>query len=85
MIGELEKTGSRWQLRFRRELAYPPQRVWQALTEREELRKWFPDQIVVGEWKVGAKLRLVDGAHTAPLDTTGLFETAECAPLTSAV
>ena len=77
MIGELEKTGSRWQLRFRRELAHPPQRVWQALTETDELRKWFPDQIVVGEWKVGAKLKFQDAnAKMQPFDG----EVLACAP-----
>ena len=77
MIGELEKNGSRWQLRFRRELAHPPQRVWQALTETDELRKWFPDQIVVGEWKVGAKLKFQDvNAKMQPFDG----EVLACAP-----
>jgi uncharacterized protein YndB with AHSA1/START domain len=56
MIGDLEKSGSRWQLRFRRELRHPVANVWKALTEPDELRKWFPDQVSVEEWKVGARM-----------------------------
>ena len=56
MLGELEQIGNGWQLKFRRELAHPPARVWKALTEPDELRKWFPDEIVVGDWRVGSRL-----------------------------
>jgi uncharacterized protein YndB with AHSA1/START domain len=34
-----------WALRFERALAHPVQRVWQALTEREHLRVWFPSAV----------------------------------------
>jgi uncharacterized protein YndB with AHSA1/START domain len=63
MIGSLEKVASRWQLRFERELSHPPARVWRALTEPEELRKWFPDEVLVEEWKVGAKMRFRDAEN----------------------
>ncbi len=56
MLGELEQIGNGWQLKFRRELAHPPARVWKALTEPDELRKWFPDEIVVGDCRVGSRL-----------------------------
>jgi uncharacterized protein YndB with AHSA1/START domain len=40
--------------------AYSPTRpvVWRALTERDQLRSWFPSDVVVdgGEWVVGAAL-----------------------------
>jgi len=65
MLGELEQVGETWQLRFVRELAHPPAKVWQALTEPDQLRKWFPDQIVVDEWKVGASLEFKPG-HGLP-------------------
>jgi uncharacterized protein YndB with AHSA1/START domain len=34
--------GDRWTLVFVRDLRHPPQRVWTALTEPEELRAWAP-------------------------------------------
>ena len=39
---EAERDGDRWTLVFVRELAHPPQRVWSALTDPEELRAWAP-------------------------------------------
>ena len=60
MIGDLAKAGEHWELRFRRELRHPVARVWEALTEPEELRKWFPDTVMVSEWKVGAKMEFRD-------------------------
>lgn len=64
MNGELERIGDAWRLRFTRELAHAPEKVWRAITEPEHLRCWFPDPIV-GEWTVGAPLRFesayVDG------------------------
>jgi uncharacterized protein YndB with AHSA1/START domain len=63
MIGSLEKTASRWQLRFERELSHSPARVWRALTEPDELRKWFPDEVLLDEWKVGAKMRFRDAEN----------------------
>jgi uncharacterized protein YndB with AHSA1/START domain len=53
--GRLERAGGRWRLRFTRELAHPPERVWSAITEPEHLDTWFP-QRVRGEWLVGAAL-----------------------------
>jgi uncharacterized protein YndB with AHSA1/START domain len=43
-------------VRLERRLPDPPEVVWQALTEREQLRAWFPSD-VIGEWRVGAPLR----------------------------
>jgi uncharacterized protein YndB with AHSA1/START domain len=56
MNGKLEQAGDRWRLRFERELAHTPEKVWRALTEHEHLQTWFPHTIV-GEWTVGAPLR----------------------------
>lgn len=56
MNGKLEQAGEQWRLRFTRELAHAPERVWRALTEHEHLQAWFPHTIV-GEWTVGAPLR----------------------------
>ena len=44
-------------LRFRRRLAHPPEKVWRAITESEQLRHWFPCDIV-GERHQGARLQL---------------------------
>src|SRR5919197_916085 len=69
VLGDLIQDGDRWQLRFERQLPHPPARVWRALTEPEELRHWFPDQVAVSEWKVGAKLQFSDArARIEPFD-----------------
>lgn len=46
-------------IRLERRLARPPQDVWCALTERAELAKWFPCDVLVERWEVGAPLRFV--------------------------
>ena len=38
----LEQHDGRWALRFERALAYPPARVWSALTSHDELIEWHP-------------------------------------------
>lgn len=50
--------GDRPAVRLERELRDPPEVVWDALTEREQLRRWFPCDVVVagGEWRVGAEI-----------------------------
>jgi uncharacterized protein YndB with AHSA1/START domain len=55
----------RWQLRFTRTFAHPPQKVWRAITEPEHLAKWFPTTIE-GERAVGAPLRFSFPAGQAP-------------------
>jgi uncharacterized protein YndB with AHSA1/START domain len=45
-------------LRFERRLAHPPEKVWRALTEPDQLRQWFPTDIE-GERSLGAKLLFV--------------------------
>jgi uncharacterized protein YndB with AHSA1/START domain len=55
MNGDLEQAGDLWRLRFRRELAHPPERVWRAVTEPGHLDAWFPQRIV-GDWVAGAPL-----------------------------
>jgi uncharacterized protein YndB with AHSA1/START domain len=57
MIGDLDQVGDGWQLRFTRELPHSAEKVWAAITEPEQLARWFPDTIVVDEWSVGAPLR----------------------------
>jgi uncharacterized protein YndB with AHSA1/START domain len=55
-LGEILRTDGRATgLRFERRLMHPPQRVWWALTESDELRHWFPADIV-GERRAGAEV-----------------------------
>jgi uncharacterized protein YndB with AHSA1/START domain len=71
-------------LRFERRLAHPPEKVWRALTEPDQLRGWFPTDID-GERRLGARIRFVfrEDAPTAaelpellehdPVDLEGEF------------
>jgi uncharacterized protein YndB with AHSA1/START domain len=45
-------------IRLERQLNDPPSVVWDALTDREQLRTWFPCDVIVegGAWKVGARI-----------------------------
>jgi uncharacterized protein YndB with AHSA1/START domain len=45
-------------VRLERHLPDPPAVVWQALTDRDQLRSWFPSDVEVsgGRWAVGAAL-----------------------------
>jgi uncharacterized protein YndB with AHSA1/START domain len=57
MYGDLEQLDDgRWRLRFTRTLPYPPEKVWRAVTEPEQLAHWFPTTIE-GERAAGAPLR----------------------------
>ena len=55
---ELHTDGPRPAVRLERHLADPPAVVWRALTEREQLRSWFPCDVIVdgGRWIVGAAI-----------------------------
>ena len=56
-IGEVLSDGERTGLRYVRLLHHSPEKVWRALTESDDLRHWFPTDIV-GERAVGARLSL---------------------------
>jgi uncharacterized protein YndB with AHSA1/START domain len=45
-------------VRLERQLPDPQPVVWQALTDREQLRSWFPCDVIVegGRWEVGAAI-----------------------------
>jgi uncharacterized protein YndB with AHSA1/START domain len=49
MYGTLEETPDGPRLRFVRHLPHPPAKVWRALTEPDELAKWFPGGKIDGE------------------------------------
>lgn len=56
--GTLLADGARPAVRLERHLPDPPSIVWQAITDREQLRAWFPCDVVVtgGRWEVGAAI-----------------------------
>jgi uncharacterized protein YndB with AHSA1/START domain len=56
----LEETQGRALLRFERELAHPPERVWRALTEVDELFGWHPTPAEF-EPRVGGVVRYSPG------------------------
>jgi len=41
---------------FERRLSHPVDRVWQAITESDELQHWFPSKMIAGELRPGAEL-----------------------------
>ena len=59
----LLRTGDRPILRFERHLSRPVDAVWRAVTDPNEMKAWFPTQIVIDEWKVGASLTHVFEEH----------------------
>jgi uncharacterized protein YndB with AHSA1/START domain len=65
MYGELTRAHDRYQLRFSRRLAHPPEKVWRALTEAEHLAAWFPTRIE-GDRATGAPLRFAFANNEGP-------------------
>jgi uncharacterized protein YndB with AHSA1/START domain len=54
-LGEILRDGGGYALRYERRLSHQPERVWRALTESDQLRHWFPADIV-GPREEGAEL-----------------------------
>ncbi|MBO0914058.1 SRPBCC domain-containing protein [Streptomyces laculatispora] len=52
----LNTGGARPVLRFERVLAQPPEAVWRAITDREELKAWFPSEVIADAWEPGARI-----------------------------
>lgn len=57
-------------LRFERRYQHPPERVWRAVTDPDELAQWFPSQ-VLGERRVGAELVFDDDDQRAAAQDAG--------------
>jgi uncharacterized protein YndB with AHSA1/START domain len=59
--------------RLERQLADPPAVVWQALTEREQLRSWFPCDVIVdgGTWEVGRPIAFAFPTDVIDMTLTG--------------
>ncbi|UDY34586.1 SRPBCC family protein [Dermatobacter hominis] len=60
--GELVTVDGRPVLRFERRYRQPIERVWRAVTDPDELRRWFPSE-VIGDRTPGAPLRFDDQSH----------------------
>ena len=60
-------------IRFERHLPDPPDVVWRALTDREQLRSWFPCDVIVngGRWEVGATITFPFPSDVLDLTLTG--------------
>ena len=63
MTVTLQTDEGRDTLRFERRLAHAPERVWRAITEPDELARWFPSAVIY-EQRVGAPMQFdFGGAH----------------------
>lgn len=60
-------------VRLERDLSDPPELVWAALTERDQLREWFPCDVIVegGEWRVGAAISFPFPPEVIEMTLTG--------------
>jgi uncharacterized protein YndB with AHSA1/START domain len=60
-------------VRLERHLPDRPTVVWQALTERDQLRSWFPSDVIVadGRWEVGAAITFRFPPEVIDLRLTG--------------
>jgi uncharacterized protein YndB with AHSA1/START domain len=65
--------GARPAVRLERHLPDPPAVVWKALTEREQLRSWFPSDVILdgGRWEVGASITFPFPPEVMDLTITG--------------
>lgn len=66
-------TGSRPSVRLERHLPDPPATVWRALTDRHQLKSWFPCDVEVagGRWVPGAAVTFVFPPEVIDLTLTG--------------
>lgn len=66
--------GTRPAVRLERHLPDPPAVVWQALTEREQLRSWFPCDVIVsgGRWAAGAEITFPFPPEVIDMTLTGV-------------
>jgi uncharacterized protein YndB with AHSA1/START domain len=71
--GTLLADGPRPAVRLERHLPDPPSIVWLAITDREQLRSWFPCDVVVadGRWEVGAAITFPFPPEVIDMTLTG--------------
>ncbi|HZU80575.1 MAG TPA: SRPBCC domain-containing protein [Acidimicrobiales bacterium] len=67
------RPGDRPAVRLERRLPDPPEVVWRALTDRQELANWFPCDVVVegGRWEKGARLTFPFPSDVIDMTLTG--------------
>ena len=82
--GELVTVDGRAVLRFERRYRQPIDRVWRAVTDPDELRRWFPSE-VIGDRTPGAPLRFDDRSHREAAIEAGEPTRAEGPELTGRV
>ncbi len=60
-------------VRLERHLPDPPSVVWRAITDRDQLRSWFPSDVLVagGHWEVGAAISYCFPPDVIDLTLTG--------------
>jgi uncharacterized protein YndB with AHSA1/START domain len=65
--------GARPAVRLERVLPDPPEVVWRAITEREQLKAWFPCDVIVagGRWEPGAAIRFEFPPEVIDVTLTG--------------
>jgi uncharacterized protein YndB with AHSA1/START domain len=71
--GTLDTTGPQPAVRLERHLPDPPAVVWQAITERDQLKAWFPCDVIVagGRWVVGAAISFPFPPEVIDMTLTG--------------
>jgi len=69
----LDMTGPTPAVRLERYLPDPPSVVWQAITDREQLKAWFPCDVIVedGRWAVGAAITFPFPPEVIEMTLTG--------------
>jgi uncharacterized protein YndB with AHSA1/START domain len=56
MYGAYDTIDNRPALTFERRLSHPVEVVWQAITQSDELERWFPSRVEVDELRPGAEM-----------------------------
>src|ERR1700722_484593 len=69
---EVRKDGDKWTLVLVRELSHPPAKVWNALTDPEQLREWAPFDSSRNLGTVGAATLTTVGAPAAHVTETAV-------------
>jgi uncharacterized protein YndB with AHSA1/START domain len=69
----LDTTGAKPAVRLERYLPDPPPVVWQAITDRAQLKEWFPSDVIVegGRWEVGAAITFPFPAEVIDMTLAG--------------
>ena len=75
----LDTTGRKPAVRLERHLPDPPSVVWRAITERDQLKAWFPCDVIVegGGWQVGAAITFVFPSDVMDLTLAGTVLAAD--------